>query len=45
VSLTGEAYEPGPWKGTLGRELMKPEILIREKPGSALLRYERLAGE
>ena len=26
-----------------GRQLGKPEVIIREKPGSALLRYKRLA--
>ena len=44
VSVTGETYEPGLWKTMLGREFLKPEIMIRDKPGSALLRYERVAG-
>jgi alpha-galactosidase len=43
VSWTGETYQPGPWKEIRGRELRKPEVLIREKPGSALLRYQRLS--
>lgn len=42
VSLTGETYEPGVSREVSGRELMRPEVLIREKPGSALLRYERM---
>jgi alpha-galactosidase len=44
VSVTGETYEPGAWAERSGRELMRPEVLIREKPGSALLRYKRSAG-
>jgi hypothetical protein len=41
MSLSGETYEPGEWREVPGRELMRPEVLIREKPGSALLRYKR----
>jgi len=43
VSITGETYEQGPWRPTRGAELMRPEVIIREKPGSALLRYRRAA--
>jgi alpha-galactosidase len=42
VSLTGETYEQGPWREVTGQELIRPEVLIRERPGSALLRYKRL---
>ncbi|MBN1345672.1 MAG: hypothetical protein JXQ73_23470, partial [Phycisphaerae bacterium] len=41
ASLTAETYTPGPWKKMKGRQLQKPEITIRNRPGSALLRYKR----
>lgn len=41
VSITGETYERGPWEEMSGQQLMRPEIVIREKPGSVLLRYRR----
>jgi len=44
VSLTGETYARGPWKRVKGSTLMRPEIMIRDKPGSALLRYRRIRG-
>lgn len=42
VSLTGETYERAPWKAVRGRKLLEPEVVIRDKPGSALLRYKRM---
>ena len=39
VSITGETYTQSPWKEMTGKELIHPEVIIREKPGSALLRY------
>ena len=41
VSLTGETYEHAPWKMMKGREFIRPGIAIKEKPGSALLRYRK----
>lgn len=43
VSVTGETYEQGPWRNVSGAELMRPDIVIRERPGSALLRYRQTA--
>jgi alpha-galactosidase len=40
VSITRETYDQGPWVKMTGRELIQPEIKIKEKPGSALLRYK-----
>ena len=42
VSVTGETYEQGPWLRMKGAELMKREIKIPGKPGSALLRYKQV---
>ncbi|MCL5099350.1 MAG: NPCBM/NEW2 domain-containing protein [Candidatus Omnitrophica bacterium] len=42
ASYAGETYDMSPWKKMTGRELMSQDISIKEKPGSALLRY-RLA--
>ena len=42
VSITGETFGQGPWRTMTGRKLVKPEVIIREKPGSALLRYRKL---
>ena len=39
VSITGETYTQSPWKTMSGKKLIQPEVIIREKPGSALLRY------
>ena len=43
VSITGESYEYGPWKRMKGREFIRPAIAIKEKPGSALQRYRKVA--
>jgi hypothetical protein len=43
VSITGESYEYGPWKRMKGRDFIRPAIEIKEKPGSALLRYRKAA--
>lgn len=40
VSITGETYTQSPWKEMTGKELTRPDVIIREKPGSALLRYK-----
>jgi alpha-galactosidase len=42
VSITGETYEYGPWKRMKGREFIHPAIVIKEKPGSSLLRYRKV---
>jgi alpha-galactosidase len=43
VSVTGETYQQGPWREVPGRELLQLKIEIDSKPGSALVRYERVA--
>ena len=42
VSVTGETYRQGPWRAVPGRELLQLKIEIDSKPGSALVRYERV---
>ena len=42
VSVTGETYRQGPWRNTPGSQLESLKIDIGCKPGSALLRYERV---
>jgi alpha-galactosidase len=41
VGVTGETYDPGPESAMSGRELRELSIAIRERPGSALVRYRR----
>jgi alpha-galactosidase len=42
VSVAGETYDKGRTRKMKGSELLNQAITIREKPGSALLRYELL---
>ncbi|MHB1458618.1 MAG: alpha-galactosidase, partial [Armatimonadota bacterium] len=42
VSVTGETYDKGRSRKMKGSELLNQAIIIKEKPGSALLRYELL---
>ena len=43
VSLQGETYDPAPWSATRGQDLIRPNVVIQDQPGSALLRYRRIA--
>ena len=39
VSVTGETYEQAPWQRMKGSGLREPKVIVRERPGSVLLRY------
>ena len=39
VSVTGETYEQGEWRGMAGRELKELSVDIDTAPGSTLVRY------
>ena len=43
ASMTGETYRQGPWQEVPGSQLARLKLKIESKPGSALVRYERLA--